>query len=132
MGKAAPAGQDTIVAARNFDVQVQTLLTEYKDVKVPNFTSMVGAFSQFEDLEDAKSFPIESKSTAIWCCKHRTRATFGTTWSLTSCHTSIVTIGNGTGKNKWKLVTGPWRGEFFIILSSFLFYYLDSGATTPR
>ena len=62
VGKAAPAGQNCYRRRRNFtDVQVQTLLTEYKDVKVLNFTSMVGAFSRFEDLEDAKSFQPNQK-----------------------------------------------------------------------
>lgn len=110
VGKAAPAGQNTIVAARNFtDVQVQTLLTEYKDVKVLNFTSMVGAFSRFEDLEDAKKFSNRIKKyAAIWCCKHRNP---GHIWYDMEFdivpHVDRHNRKWDGGKNKWKLVTGP-------------------------
>ena len=61
------------------------------------------SFCQFDDL--SIRFPTESKSTRRYgAASTGTRATFGTTWSLTSCHTSIVTIGNGTGGR----TSGSW------------------------
>ena len=111
MGKAAPGGKDTIVATKNFtDVQVATLLEEYKDVKVLNFTSMVGAFGRFEDPADAKKFSNRIKRyAAIWCCKHKNP---GHTWY--DMEYDIVPHvdrhnrkWDDTERGKWRLTTGP-------------------------
>ena len=84
-----------------------------------NFTSMVGRSVGSRTWRMPKSFPTASKAVATWCCKHRNLATFGTTWSLTSCHTSIVTIGNGTGGR----TSGSWsRGLDGLVM----FYHLSS------
>lgn len=71
-GQAAPKSVKKIVAEKNFsDVNVVQLLENHKDAKVLKFSTMVGAFSGFEDPQKKEQFSNRLKKYAgLWCCIH--------------------------------------------------------------
>ena len=71
-GEADPSSVKKIVAQKNFsDVEVVKLLKNHKEVKVLKFSTMVGAFSGFEDPEKTEQFSNRLKRYAgLWCCIH--------------------------------------------------------------
>jgi len=72
VGAAAPKDTKKIVANTKLtDVNVEKLLSAHKDVKVIQFSTMVGAFGGFVDKQDMQKFSRRLKKyAAIWCCKN--------------------------------------------------------------